>query len=64
MNKVLLLKFGELFLKGKNKRDFLNLLKHNINKKLKDFEYNLFETKVSLVVCDFDESCVDVMIEI
>lgn len=53
MKKVLLLKFGELFLKGRNRREFLKLLKYNIEKKLKGLQYKLSETQGRLVVSDF-----------
>ena len=51
--RVLLLKFGELFLKGKNRREFLKLLKNNIMLKLKDFKCNLMETQGRLIICDY-----------
>lgn len=53
MKKVLLLKFGELFLKGKNRHDFINLLKTNILKKLRDFQCHLVETQGRLVLSDY-----------
>ena len=45
MKKVLLLKFGELFLKGKNRHDFIKLLMSNIRKKLNDFDCLVTETE-------------------
>lgn len=59
MKKVLLLKFGELFLKGRNRREFMKLLKHNITEKLKGFDYKLEETQGRLIVSDFDENLID-----
>ncbi len=53
MKRVLLLKFGELFLKGKNRHDFINLLKTNILKKLRDFQCHLVETQGRLVLSDY-----------
>ena len=44
MKKVLLLKFGELFLKGKNKKDFENLLLNNIKAKLSSYEFKISYT--------------------
>ena len=61
--KVLLLKFGELFLKGRNRHDFINLLKSNILKKLKDFSCKLHETQGRLVLTDYDQSQESVIIE-
>ncbi len=63
MKKVLLLKFGELFLKGKNRHEFLKLLMSNIRKKLKGFDYKLEETQGRLVLSEFDEALEDDLIE-
>lgn len=52
--KVLLLKFGELFLKGKNRRQFINLLKNNIILKLKGLSCKVEETQGRLVVLNYD----------
>ncbi len=61
--KVLLLKFGELFLKGRNRHDFINLLKSNILNKLKDLSCKLQETQGRLVLTDYDQSQESVIIE-
>ncbi len=53
--KVILLKFGELFLKGRNRHEFINLLKKNICKKLKDLKFKLDETQGRLIISEFDE---------
>lgn len=63
MERVLLLKFGELFLKGKNRHEFLKLLMENISKKLHNFQFKLTETQGRLVISDYDESLEDEMIE-
>lgn len=63
MKKVLLLKFGELFLKGKNKKEFMNLLKRNLIDKLKGLEFKLSETQGRLVVSDFDLNFEDEFIQ-
>lgn len=63
MKKVLLLKFGELFLKGKNRHDFIKLLKNNINKKLRNYQCVLSETQGRLVVSNYDEMLEDEIIE-
>ena len=63
MKKVLLLKFGELFLKGKNRHEFIRLLKNNIEKKLKGNRFVLLETQGRLVISDFDEENEGVFIE-
>ncbi len=54
MKKVLLLKFGELFLKGRNRHDFIALLMSNIRRKLRGFNFVLQETQGRLVLCDYD----------
>lgn len=62
MNKVLLLKFGELFLKGRNRREFLKLLRYNIEQKLKKLTYKLSETQGRLVVSNFSADIEDELI--
>lgn len=54
MKKVLLLKFGELFLKGKNKKDFENLLMDNIKAKLSSFKYKISYTLGRIVISDYE----------
>ena len=54
MKKVLLLKFGELFLKGKNKKDFENLLIENIKAKLSSFKYKISYTLGRIVISDYE----------
>lgn len=63
MKKVLLLKFGELFLKGRNRHDFINLLKNNIQRKLKNYVCKLEETQGRLVVSGYDLSLEDEIVE-
>ena len=48
-----MLKFGELFLKGRNRREFLKQLKNNIVLKLKGIDCVLTETQGRLIVSDF-----------
>ncbi len=62
MNKVLLLKFGELFLKGRNRHDFIKLLKTNILKKLHGYECRLEETQGRLVLSGYQEQKEDEII--
>ena len=63
MRKVLLLKFGELFLKGKNRHDFIKLLKDNINRKLKGFDCTLTETQGRLILSGYKNSDEDEIVE-
>ena len=62
MKNVLFLTFGELFLKGKNRHDFIKLLKTNISYKLRDFVFKLHETQGRLIVSDYDSAFEDVII--
>ena len=55
MKNVLLLKFGELFLKGKNRHEFLKLLMKNISKKLSGLKFKLEETQGRLIVSEYEE---------
>ena len=63
MKKVLLLKFGELFLKGKNRHEFIKLLKNNISKKLKNIDCKLEETQGRLVVHSYSAMYEDEIVE-
>ncbi len=63
MKKVLLLKFGELFLKGKNRHEFLKLLMKNILNKLNGYQLKLEETQGRLIISDYDELLEDEIIE-
>lgn len=55
MKKVLLIKFGELFLKGKNKKEFERLLLENIKRKLSSFSFNLEQVVGRIIISDYDE---------
>ena len=61
--KVLLLKFGELFLKGKNKRDFEKLLMNNIKSKLKGHDFSLEYTSGRIILENYDEFEESILIE-
>ncbi len=56
MKKVLLIKFGELFLKGRNRHDFISRLKKNIAQKLRQFPCKLEETQGRLILSDYAEA--------
>ena len=55
MNKVILLRFGELYLKGKNKGYFERILLKNIKENLKNFDCNVVKISGRYLVTDFDE---------
>ena len=55
-NKVILVRFGELYLKGKNKDYFENTLKNNITAKLNGIDCHVFFGRGRYVVKDYDEA--------
>ena len=55
MRKVILLRFGELYLKGKNKGFFERALLNNIKSALKEFDVNVCKISGRYLVADFDE---------
>lgn len=55
MRKVILLRFGEMYLKGKNKGYFERTLLKNIRETLKDFELSVVKISGRYLVTDFDE---------
>lgn len=55
MKKVLLLRCGEIFLKGKNKAFFENKLIENIKKALEGLEYTFIRTQNRYYVEDYEE---------
>ncbi len=61
--KVILLRYGELFLKGKNRNLFEKILIENIKKVLTDIEYKFIRTQNRYYIEDFDESLQDEIVE-
>lgn len=61
--KVILLRYGELFLKGKNRYLFEKRLIENIKKVLTDIEYKFIRTQNRYYIEDFDESLQDEIVE-
>ena len=61
--KVILLRYGELFLKGKNRNLFEKRLIENIKKVLTDIEYKFIRTQNRYYIEDFDESLQDEIVE-
>ena len=55
MRKVILLRFGEIYLKGKNKGYFERILLNNIRHNLKDFDCKIVKISGRYLVSDFDE---------
>lgn len=54
MEKAILIRFGEIFLKGKNKYVFENLLSHNILQALKDYKLKLTKISGRYIVDGYD----------
>lgn len=54
-NNVILIRFGELYLKGKNQNYFENTLKDNIRAKLRPIDCKLYFGRGRYVVKDYDE---------
>lgn len=63
MKRVILVKFGELFLKGRNRHEFIKLLKWNMMKKLRGIYSKIEETQGRLVVSEYDMVNEDEIIE-
>ncbi len=63
MKRVILVKFGELFLKGRNRHEFIKLLKWNMMKKLRGIYSKIEETQGRLVVSEYDIVNEDEIIE-
>lgn len=55
MKKVIIIRYGELYLKGDNRRYFENILIKNINFALKGQKYNLLSTRGRYVIEDFED---------
>lgn len=55
MEKLLLIRYGEIFLKGKNRAFFENMLKNNIKNAIKDFGAEVFKIPGRMVVSGYDE---------
>lgn len=55
MEKLIIIRYSELFLKGNNKSFFENLLITNIKKALKGENYNVIKTRGRILVENFDD---------
>ena len=63
MKKAILIRFGEIFLKGKNYSFFENTLYKNIKWRLKDFDCNLTKTAGRFLVENFADEDLDTIID-
>ena len=63
MQKIILIRFGEIFLKGKNRGYFERLLQENIQKTLNEIPHSFAKMQSRFVVSDFAEQDLDLIIE-
>lgn len=56
MEKLILIRYGEIFLKGKNRAFFENMLKDNIKNAIKDFGAEVYKIPGRMVVSGYEES--------
>lgn len=56
MEKLILVRYGEIFLKGKNRCFFENMLKDNIKNAIADFGAEVYKIPGRMVVAGYDES--------
>ncbi len=61
MNKVIIVRVCEIFLKGKNRFYFVNLLEENIKKALNGIKYDLVKLQMRYLVENFDEDKYDLI---
>lgn len=61
MNKVIIVRVCEIFLKGKNRFYFVNLLEENIKKALDGIRYDLVKLQMRYLVENFDEDKYDLI---
>lgn len=61
MNKVIIVRVCEIFLKGKNRFYFVNLLEENIKKALDGIKYDLVKLQMRYLVENFDEDKYDLI---
>lgn len=61
MNKVIIVRVCEIFLKGKNRFYFVNLLEDNIKKALDGIKYDLVKLQMRYLVENFDEDKYDLI---
>ena len=63
MKKVIILRYSEIFLKGKNRGFFERALETNVHRALKGFEYQLDKQSGRYFIREFDEMEVDVLLK-
>ncbi|MBQ1942053.1 MAG: tRNA 4-thiouridine(8) synthase ThiI [Clostridia bacterium] len=63
MEKIILVRFGEIFLKGKNRGYFERMLLENIEKALSEIPHTTKKMQSRYTVCDFAESDLDEIVK-
>ncbi len=63
MSRAILIRYGELFLKGNNKNYFEKVLTQNITKHLNGFDYNFTKTSGRYIIDGYDEQIEDQLID-
>ena len=63
MKRVILLRFGELYLKGKNRGYFEKVLMSNIKTSLKQFKCKFYKVTGRYIISDYDEMDESLIIE-
>lgn len=55
MKEIILIRFSELSLKGKNKKEFINILRRNVNNKLEGLDFTLISQHDKFLIRDMKE---------
>ncbi|MCM1305758.1 MAG: tRNA 4-thiouridine(8) synthase ThiI [Bacteroides sp.] len=63
MDRVIIIRYGEIFLKGKNKSYFESLLINNIKHALKNFKYEFSRSQARYTVSGYDVNCEEEIID-
>ncbi|HBJ98181.1 MAG TPA: tRNA 4-thiouridine(8) synthase ThiI, partial [Clostridiales bacterium] len=56
MEKVILVRYGEIFLKGRNRSYFVSLLKSNMEHALKDVPHKITTLQTRYIISDFGDN--------
>ena len=64
MDKKILIRYGEIHLKGKNRGFFENMLIRNIKNNLSAYTFNFERSAARYVISNYDENCESEIIDI
>ena len=62
MKKVIIVRVCEIFLKGKNRFYFVNLLETNIKKALSGIKFDIVKLQMRYLIENFDEAYYDLIV--